>query len=495
MAEVIFSHEGINLTIQCNGNDKMKDIINKYSKKISKSNDNLIYLYNGNKINYEKTFNEQANDIDKNRCQMNVIVDEYDDDKNSKNEIISKDIICKKCKENALIDIENFKINIYGCKNGHKQNNILLNEFEKTQKIDINKIICNICNKNNKSITHNNEFYICNTCNKNICPLCKSIHNKKHIIINYDIKNYICKKHNDSFIKYCKDCNENICINCEIEHNNHNIFDYKQILIDENELSKTMKNLKNIIDKFKYKINIIRELFERIINTFDIYYKINDEIISNYIINQRNYHKLQNIHNLKIKNEKIIEYINNIINNNQIFEIYKFPNDEYFGTDDEIYIGEMKNNNIKDGYGIIYYNKDNNRKKYEGEFKDGKIEGKGVILFKDGESYEDEFKDDNKEGKGKYYYCDGNRYEGEFKSDKKEGKGIFYYNNGERYEGEFKEDKKERNGKFYYNNGDIYDGDWMNNKKEGSGTYYYKDKGYKYEGNWKKDKKEGKGTC
>ena len=163
----------------------MKDIINKFLKKILKNNDNLIYLYNGNQIDYEKTFNEQANDLDKNRKKMNIIVDKYEEDKNNKNEIISKDIICKKCKEDALINIKNFKINIYGCKNNHKQNNILLNKFEKTQKIDISKVICNICNKNNKSITHNNEFYTCYTCNKNICPLCKSIHNKDHIIINY----------------------------------------------------------------------------------------------------------------------------------------------------------------------------------------------------------------------------------------------------------------------------------------------------------------------
>ena len=42
-----------------------------------------------------------------------------------------------------------------------------------------------------------NEFYICKTCNKNICPLCKSNHDKNHKIINYDDKDYICEKHKD----------------------------------------------------------------------------------------------------------------------------------------------------------------------------------------------------------------------------------------------------------------------------------------------------------
>ena len=358
----------------------MKDIINKFLKKILKNNDNLIYLYNGNQIDYEKTFNEQANDLDKNRKKMNIIVDKYEEDKNNKNEIISKDIICKKCKEDALINIKNFKINIYGCKNNHKQNNILLNKFEKTQKIDISKVICNICNKNNKSITHNNEFYTCNTCNKNICPLCKSIHNKDHIIINYEDKNYKCKRHNDSFIKYCNDCNENLCINCENEHNNHDIFDYKRILIDQKELSKTMDNLKNLIDKFEYKINLINEIFDRMINTIKLYYNINLDIIMNYNLNKRNYYKLFNIYNLKINSEKIITYLDNIINNNQIFEIYKFPNDKCSGNKNEIYIGEMKNDK-KDGYGILYYNIDDERKKYEGNFKNDKREGKGKFFL------------------------------------------------------------------------------------------------------------------
>ena len=110
---------------------------------------------------------------------MNIIVNKNEEDGNIIKEIISKDIICPECKENILIDINNFHINFHDCKNNHNINNISLNEYESTQKININKIICNICNINNKGTTHNNQFYICNTCNKNICPLCKSKHDKK----------------------------------------------------------------------------------------------------------------------------------------------------------------------------------------------------------------------------------------------------------------------------------------------------------------------------
>ena len=205
MAEAIFNYEGINTTIQCELNDRMKDIIAKFVIKIENKENNLYYLYNGTKIYYELTFNEQANDIDKSRKKMNILVTKNEDDENIIKEIPSKEIICPECKENILIDIDNFKVHFHDCKNNHNINNISLNEYEKTQKININNIICGICNINNKSNTHNNEFYICNTCNKNICPLCKSNHDKNHFIINCDDKNYICNKHNDekfTILKY-----------------------------------------------------------------------------------------------------------------------------------------------------------------------------------------------------------------------------------------------------------------------------------------------------
>ena len=136
--------------------------------------------------------------------------------------------------------------------------------------------------------THNNEFYICNTCNKNICPLCKSIHDQKHIIINFEDKNYICKKHNERFNKFCKSCDENICIICENNHKNHDLFDLNKILINKNYLAQINENLKKVLDKFKYKIHIIGEILNKMVNILDLYNKINNNIINNYNINERN---------------------------------------------------------------------------------------------------------------------------------------------------------------------------------------------------------------
>ena len=64
---------------------------------------------------------------------MYILAIIFEDEENNIKEVISKDIICPTCKENSLIDIKDYIININGCKNNHQNENILLNLFEETQ--------------------------------------------------------------------------------------------------------------------------------------------------------------------------------------------------------------------------------------------------------------------------------------------------------------------------------------------------------------------------
>ena len=66
----------------------------------------------------------------------------------------------------------------------------------------------------------------------NLCSLCKSTHDKTHSIIKYGNKNYICNKHNETFVKYCKDCKNDLCLSCINEHKNHKVISYEDELID-----------------------------------------------------------------------------------------------------------------------------------------------------------------------------------------------------------------------------------------------------------------------
>ena len=70
-------------------------------------------------------------------------------------------------------------------------------------------------------------------------------------------------------------------------------------------------------------------------------------------------------------------------------------------------------------------------------------------------------------GLREYYYNNGNRYEGDWRNGKAEGKGIAYYNDGARYEGDFRNSKREGKGIIYYNDGDREMGDYLNNKPIG----------------------------
>ena len=52
-AKVIFTLEGTDLTIQCNQEDKMKSICQKYTAKIEYNLNSLLFLYGGNQIKFE----------------------------------------------------------------------------------------------------------------------------------------------------------------------------------------------------------------------------------------------------------------------------------------------------------------------------------------------------------------------------------------------------------------------------------------------------------
>ena len=188
---------------------------------------------------------------------MNILVEEISSTYAKEKEMKSKEVICPKCNENILLNLKEYKINLYDCKNKHNINNILFEEFIKTQKI---KIICNICKNKNKSNTFNKEFFKWLNCNINICPLCKSTHNEIHHIINYDFKSIICSKHKDKYLEYCHNCKEDLCIIYEKEHNNHNITSYEDLIPNKDEMIKQQNIFKEKIDKFK---NIINELINK----------------------------------------------------------------------------------------------------------------------------------------------------------------------------------------------------------------------------------------
>ena len=317
-AKAIFSINGISTTIPCETNEKFKDIFQRLAIKANINITKIAFLYNGDIINPESKFEEVISKEDKNNnnTMKNILVDKMNiEEIKEERKILSKYIICKECKEVALIKIENYRINI-SCKNGHNINNLKINEFENTQIIDIAKIQCNECKEKNKGNTHGNEFYKCMTCNKNLCPLCKMRH-QYHKVINYDNLTYICNKHYEGYTRYCSNCNENICFLCEKDHIGHKGVNLWDMRFNENNY---LKHLKDSIEKLKGEIKEIINKLENIIINMEIYFKLSENIINNK--EKRNYEILKNINEFINNNDLIIKDIENITKDNDKNNIF-----------------------------------------------------------------------------------------------------------------------------------------------------------------------------
>ena len=377
MTLVEFNYYGKKTKIQSTISEKIKNLIHNYSNQINKEKTNLYFSYNGkeiNQLNEELTLEEISSSEDINNNKMTIFVfpkELKNKNKEEEHDIIkSNDIICPKCGESIRIDIIDYKINLSECKNGHKIDNILLNEFENSQKIHKTSIMCDICKKYNKSISDNNIFYKCLTCKKKICLFCKSNHDKLHIIINYHDKNYICAKHNQKYNSYCKNCKNNICKLCEEEHNSHIKIIFEEIMIDRNELIKTKKELKEHIDLFNNNVKIIIGILNEVIEKMNIYYRINEYIINSYNNKRLNYEILYNLKKIKFNN--IIDDLKNVIEENyyknkftSIFNIYNKMNINEITL---IYDNSKKEKIIKIfGEDFVGNNKNNCKIIYKGE--------------------------------------------------------------------------------------------------------------------------------
>ena len=177
----------------------------------------------------------------------------------------------------------------------------------------------------------------------------------------------------------------------------------------------------------------------------------------------------------------------------------------------EIYEGEINENNKKHGYGIcttpLYVRKGTwrngqftgwgresrrNRDVLEGKFINGLVNGKGVLKNNKGNLYIGDFVNSQREGYGELH-TNRIHYIGEFKEDKLDGKGIIeFLKEGHKYEGEFKNNEINGKGIFKWKNGDVYQGEMSNGKMNGHGTYTYND-GQIYDGEYINGLRDGKG--
>ena len=323
MAQVEFNYNGTSTVIQCQEVQNMDEIFNNFLSKTHLDKNKINYLYNGKnipKLKRSLTFNQMANSLDKERKKISVLV--IDDEETPDPDKIlkrAKNIICPICKGTIKMKINNYKINLYDCHNGHTINNILLNDFEQTQMINLKDIKCYLCNQN-KSQSYQNKFYKCYECNIDMCPLCQSKHDKNHSVIDYDKIYYACIKHDEPFTNYCKSCKKNICSLCEKEHLNHEMVLLRDLIFDKKNLLNKLDEIKKSIDIYNENVNKIIELLNNMKNYINTYYNLLENMVNNYNEKERNYELFNNID--EIINNNIIKDINKINNEKEINNIF-----------------------------------------------------------------------------------------------------------------------------------------------------------------------------
>ena len=120
-------------------------------------------------------------------------------------------------------------------------------------------------------------------------------------------------------------------------------------------------------------------------------------------------------------------------------------------------------NGLANGKGILVHRQ---KSRYIGDFVNSLRCGKGELITKK-IYYKGDFLNDSMHGFGKIIFLkEGHKYEGQFKNNRIEGWGILYWKNGDRYEGQVKNGKMHGKGKYYYKDGKIYEGIFVNGNKK-----------------------------
>jgi len=369
--------------IRCNKNDNLSDIIKSYTELTQKSLNDYYFLFDNNAENEE--MKSQPQDL------SNIPKNNNPTDENGIKQ--SKYIICPNCKNNCEFNIKDYKITLNQCGYCKATENIFLDEFKNTQKINESNLICNYCNTSKIELNDKQLFFKCLNCKTFLCQSCKLDHEENHFIINYEDLNYLCYFHNKSFISYCKDCNKNLCNSCDLEHKNHNIIYFNNMNIDEIENKINLDIIKKKYDEFKNCIQVIIDMIYIVLNNIETYVEINEKIYRDEI-EKKNYQILRNKMNIKLFNQNIIDDMNKIINENEIAkkimmikdiyekmvfknkneyiqknEIFESKKDNYNYNQDQ-FIQENQyqflNNNINGNYNQIQLNENNIINNYNG---------------------------------------------------------------------------------------------------------------------------------
>jgi hypothetical protein len=97
--------------------------------------------------------------------------------------------------------------------------------------------------------------------------------------------------------------------------------------------------------------------------------------------------------------------------------------------------------------------------RYVGTMARGRMHGIGTYLESTGEVYQGEFQDGREQGRGLRIFPTG-RYDGEWRQGRRHGRGVMFWINGNLFRGEFRDGLPDGPGEFYSVEGGWFRGNW-----------------------------------
>lgn len=97
---------------------------------------------------------------------------------------------------------------------------------------------------------------------------------------------------------------------------------------------------------------------------------------------------------------------------------------------------------------------------FSGALRNGRLEGRGVVTWPNGNRYDGEWRDGRQHGRGVLTGPNGNRYDGEWRDDRQNGRGVFTWPDGSRSDGEWRDGRPDGSGTYTTSAG-IYTGTWV----------------------------------
>ena len=339
MVSIEIDYEQTITKIQAKLDDIFQTVVDSFINKTKLDPDKITFSSNGRIIQMNDIIENIMQRIDKESKSLKVLAISLENTNVQGNNMVyngiqqSNEVICPMCQESCKLEIKNYRIKLYDCKNGHTIENIKFDEYINYQKIDLSKIICNKCTQVNKKDSINNEFYKCYTCNMNLCPMCRINHEDEHNVLNHDKRYYYCNLHHQKYTKYCNGCNINICSLCENEHSSHFTSSFKADLEYLKQIKNKRNQLRKEINSFNDNLKGIIKKLNKLMENMEIFYNIYDRMSKNF---EKNEFKNNNtITNFEMINSFIDKELHNIrekynygYNINQLLYQYNEINDK-----------------------------------------------------------------------------------------------------------------------------------------------------------------------